>query len=265
MRSIKRHILTLLSLLAFTAAGAEIVRPMSPARLVNDFAGILPANEAAFLEQKLRAFADTTSTQITVVTVNDLEGEDIAQYATDLAHAWGVGQQGKDNGVVILVKPKRADSQGEVFIAVGYGLEGALPDATAKEIVDREMIPAFRQNQYGAGIDRAASVIMQITAGEYTADKYHESAKGFNKAYLFIILILLVFLFTPRKREEMEIDGREAHAGTSSALPFFLLGSMLGSSHRRGGNDFGSFSGGGGSFGGFGGGGFGGGGAGGSW
>ena len=101
-----------------------------PPRLVNDFAGMLNQDEVNSLEQKLVAFNDSTSTQISIVTVPSLNGYDKADYAQRLGEKWGIGKKGLNNGILILVKPKQPDSNGQVFIAQGYGLEGAIPDIT---------------------------------------------------------------------------------------------------------------------------------------
>ncbi len=99
------------------------------------------------LEQKLVAFNDSTSTQIAIVIVPTLGGYDKADYAQTLAEKWGIGQKRTNNGVLILIKPKTPGSKGEVQIATGYGLEGAIPDITCAEIIDREILPAFRNGR----------------------------------------------------------------------------------------------------------------------
>ena len=109
----------------------------NPPRLVNDFAGMLKSEEVNMLEQKLVAFDDSTSTQIAIVIVPSLGGYDKADYAQRLGEKWGVGQKGRNNGILILIKPKTADSRGEVQISTGYGVEGPIPDITCGEIVDR--------------------------------------------------------------------------------------------------------------------------------
>jgi uncharacterized protein len=241
-----------------------------PPRLVNDFAGMLTRQEANALENKLVAFNDSTSTQIAVLIVPDLQGYDKADYAQRLGEKWGIGQKGSDNGVLILVKPKTNSSRGEVFIAPGYGLEGVIPDIVAAEIVDNEILPEFRSGNYYQGLERATSTIMSLARGEFTADQYGKRVKkkeqtgmGLIVPVIFIIVIILI------------ISGRSGgnrHRNiSSSGLPMWLLLSMMGSgsrSHRGSWGGFsggGGFGGGGGGFGGFGGGGFGGGGAGGSW
>ena len=236
-------------------------RPVPP-RLVNDFANVLSEEERIQLEDSLVQFANTTSTQIVVVTVPDLEGTDPAFYAYNIGEKWGVGQKGKDNGIVVLVKPKQTNSKGEVYISTGYGMEGILPDAIVNStVVDFEMIPRFKENDYFGGISNGVKVIMNITRGEYTADQYQQQREqkkegGFIPA---IIIFILVVVFMMRGR-------RNRFYSPGKSLPFWLAMGMLSGSHRSGGSgSFGNFSSGSGGFGGFGGGSFGGGGAGGSW
>jgi uncharacterized protein len=259
-------IIIFLFLGSFTGLIAQdIPDPMQPPRLVNDFAGILSSDQVSSLENKLVAFDDSTSTQIAVVIVKTLNGYDKNDFAQRLGQKWGVGQKGKKNGIVVLVKPKYRGEDGEVSIQTGYGLEGVLPDAICKRIVENEMIPNFRIDNYYEGIDKATSVIMSITKGEYTADQYNKR-RGKSSPYgilvPFIIMAIVFFLI------------RGSRGGTHSVgknIPWwtalFLLGSM-GRGHSGTWGNFQSGSGGfggGGGFGGFGGGGFGGGGAGGSW
>ena len=233
-------------------------RPVPP-RLVNDFANVLSEEERNQLEDSLVQFANATSTQIVVVTVPDLEGYDSGDYAFKLGEKWGVGQKDKDNGIVVLVKPKLGNSRGEVFIATGYGLEGVLPDAVVNStVVDFEMIPRFKENDYYGGISSGVKVIMNITRGEYTAEQYQQNyaqnkSGGFIPAVLIFIFVVIAMM---RRRNRFYSPGK--------SLPFWLAMGMLSGSHRSGGS-FGNFSSGSGGFGGFGGGSFGGGGAGGSW
>jgi uncharacterized protein len=243
----------------------EFPEPMQPPRLVNDFTKLFSQSEAENLESKLLAFNNSTSSQIFVVTVPTLNGYEPNDYTTQLAEKWKVGVKGKDNGVMILVKPKTADEKGYVYIAVGYGLEGVLTDLQANQIVDIEMIPRFRQNDYAGGIDAAVNVIMKITSGEFTADQYLNQSTARKKKSnpilgLIIMAIILSILFGGKSR----MNRQQGIGG--SGLPLLLLMGMMGG--RGNGGSFGGFSSGGGFGGGFGGGGggsFGGGGAGGSW
>lgn len=243
---------------------AQIPDRPSPPRLVNDFSGILTSEEVNTLEMNLVEFARQTSTQIVVVTVDDLQGFDPGDFAFRLGEKWGVGQQGKDNGIVILLKPKTGNQRGQVFIATGYGLEGVLPDAIVNgDIIDTEMIPHFRDENYFQGLASGVSVIMDITRGEYTAEYYRENvARSGGGVFPGILFFLILFVILPVLRGR-----RRGVYSPGKNLPLWVaLGLMAGGGGRRG--SFGDFSSGGGNFGGFGGfggGSFGGGGAGGSW
>ncbi len=243
------------------------VRP-EPPRLVNDFAGILTAEEQQRLESKLVAFNDSTSTQLLVVIVKSLNGYDKNDFAYRIGQSWGAGQKGKNNGAVILVKPKYPNEKGEASIQTGYGLEGAIPDALAKRIVENEMIPNFREENYYKGIDAATSTMMSLVKGEFTADQYAKRAKNKSTPWALVIpLIILVVVFSMIRGSRNNVHSVGKHLPFWTAL--WMLGSM-GGGGRGSWSDFSSGSGSGGfgggsSFGGFGGGSFGGGGAGGSW
>lgn len=235
----------------------------SPPRLVVDYAGILTSSEESMLERKLVRFNDTTSNQILVILTHDLLDYTIEQYASGIGDKWGVGRKEFDNGVVVVVKPKTSRQNGEAFISIGYGLEGAIPDITAGQIVDYEMIPYFRQNNYYGGLDAATDVLMSLAAGEYNSDEYAKGkGGGLWRLSPFFIFILIFIIISRMSRRSRTIGGKGVSPWTA-----FWIGSMMGGAGRSsgwGGSSGGSFGGGGG-FGGFGGGGFGGGGAGGSW
>jgi len=236
------------------------VKPQPP-RLVNDFSGILSPAEVNALEQKLLHFNDSTSTQIVVVIINDLGGDDETDFADRLGEKWGVGQKGKNNGIVILIKPTGGQGQRKVHISVGYGLEGVIPDATARKIVDNEMIPYFKKNQFYQGIDAAINILISLSKGEFTADQYDKKISKNNTLLglipFIIIIVVFLIIFSNRRKGPMS---------PGKSLPFWMMLGMMGSGRSSSGS-WGGFSGGGGGggFGGFGGGGFGGGGAGGSW
>jgi uncharacterized protein len=251
--------LILISFNLYLSANDIPERP-SPPRLVNDFAKILGSEEVLNLEKKLVDFNKQTSTQIAIVIVNDLHGYDRADFTIRLAEKWGVGQKGKDNGIVIMVKPKTPSSRGQAFIATGYGLEAVIPDAIADRIIENEMIPEFKTNNYYAGLNSATDVLISLTKGEFTAEDYNEQSRKENApsiiAFIFFFIFFLIFFARARTTR---------HHSIGRSIPFWIALSMLGSASRSSGGSFGSFSSGGGSFGGFGGGSFGGGGAGGSW
>ncbi|MEE4255453.1 MAG: TPM domain-containing protein [Bacteroidales bacterium] len=263
MRSI-RYIIFFFFVLLFTGlAGAQDLpeRP-SPPRLVVDYTGILAPAEVRALENKLVRFNDTTSNQILVVITDNLLGYTPETYASGIGEKWGVGQGDFDNGIVVLVKPKIGNNRGQAFISVGYGLEGAIPDITAGQIVDWEMIPHFKNNDYFGGLDAGTTVLMELAAGEYNSDEYAKSnGAGWWAVLPFFIFILIFILISRASRRSRTIGSRSMSPWTA-----FWLGSMMGGSAGRwGGSSGSSWGGGGSSFGGFGGGSFGGGGAGGSW
>jgi uncharacterized protein len=230
----------------------------NPPRLVNDFANLLSPDELQTLESKLVAFNDSTSVQIAVVIVPTLGGYEKADYAQQLGAKWGVGGSKFNNGIVVLVKPKTASENGEAFIATGYGVEGTVPDATASDIVNNEMIPHFKQNDYYSGINAATDVLISLVKGEFKADSYSKKKKGSSAIFILIIIMVIIFLISRNNNNHHTIN-RSGGAG----MLFFPW--MMGGGGSGGGGGFGGGGGGGGGFGGFGGGGFGGGGAGGSW
>jgi len=166
-------LLLLLSLVSFGDEKDFPPRP-TPAKLVNDLAKTMSPDQVAQLEQKLVDFDKTTSTQITIVTIKNLGGYEVAQYAVELANRWGIGQKGKDNGVLLLAS---IDDR-RVNISTGYGLEGALPDATSGRIIRNEIAPAFKQGDYFGGFSKGADAIIAATKGEYKADPKQEERDG---------------------------------------------------------------------------------------
>ncbi len=253
------YVITLGLCLVSNLLMAEVQFPQQsqPPRLVNNFSAAFPdllsAEETANLEKSLVAFSDSTSNQIVVVIVDDLQGLEPWQYATELGQAWGVGQAKEDNGVVILIKPTKEGIGRKTFIAVGYGLTAVIPDLTAKQIVEQEMLPQFKQGQYYLGIQKACSVIMGLANGEIHHQNYKQNSPGIKTSLLikFIIIILIIIYLASKSNG----------GGTAIGRRGVFIGPFMGGGFG-GGFGRGSDSGG---FGGFGGGGFGGGGSGGSW
>ncbi len=257
----KKLLTILLLVLAFTGVSAQdcLLEKAPVPDLVQDYAGILSEGEEQALRQALIAFNDTVSNEILIVTVTDLCGYDKAKFTYTLGEKWGVGKKGKDNGIVIMVKPKEIDGRGDAFIATGRGLEGVLPDAIAKRIIENEMIPYFKQRDYYSGISSAAATAMEITAGEYSADEYVQPKLSLKKFMPFIFgIIAFIFIMS------MKV-GQTRRYASSNGLGFWAAWSLMSAASRSHSGSYGNFSSGGGSFGGFGGGSFGGGGAGGSW
>lgn len=262
-------VLILFTLTALSASAQDFpVRPVPP-RLVNDFAGMLGQQEITALENKLVAFNDSSSTQIAIVILNDLNGYEIKDYGQRLAEKWGIGQKGMNNGLLILVKTKSENERGDVAIVTGYGLEGVIPDITCGQIIDSEILPAFRNGQYYAGLDRATDVLISLARGEFPSDKYKPSNKSARDSVAPVAIIIIIFVVLMAMRSG---GGKNNRHISNKGLPLWLLLSMMNSGRNSHHGSWGGFSGGGGfggggggGFGGFGGGSFGGGGASGSW
>ena len=230
----------------------DFPEPPNPPKLVNDFAGMLTQSEAQILENKLAAFDDSTSTQIAIVTVESLNGYDVAEYSFELAELWGIGQQGEDNGVLILIAP----TERRMFIATGYGVEAFVPDAIAKRIVERTLKPNFRNNDYFTGLDQATNLIMGLVSGQFSPKQLDQ--EGAPVQFFLILLIFMVVIF-------LIMRSKAGPGGPRSRGGHTYMGPIRGGSTWTNFNSGSGTFGGGGGFGGFGGGSFGGGGAGGSW
>lgn len=235
--------------------------PSQP-RLVNDFAGVL-GSRADELEQVLVAFDDSTSNQITVVTVTSLDGYSVEEFAVELGRKWGVGSS-RDNGVVVLVKPKTRDSGGDVTIQVGYGLEGAITDAYCRRIIENQMIPAFKEEDYYKGIYNACDQLMKLASGEISEPR-SDDPSGFEILIWFVLPMVLFFVVLVILSKKSGGGGNDSTGSGGSRRPFIWIGPGYGSSSSSGWGGSSHGGGWGGGFGGFGGGSFGGGGASGHW
>jgi uncharacterized protein len=254
-------------LVALPVIHAQDVPPKpNPPTRVNDLAHVMTPDQVATLEQKLIAFNDSTTSDIVVITVPNIGNASIEDYALKTLRSWGVGDKKNNNGIVVLADIK----DHEVFIAVGDGLESAIPDVTAKAIVDNEIVPNFKEggnDNYYRGFDQATDALIKAAAGEYKAPAGYaqrhgrHSGGGNGIGIIIIIAIILALIFRRRGGG----GGGGGYFGGGGFLPFFL-GTMVGRGLGGGGGWGGGESGGGGGFGGgFGGGSGGGGGAGGSW
>ena len=267
-----RKLLFLLTITLFNLGFAfpqqDVFQKPAQQQLVVDNAGVFSSQEISMLKEKLHRFSNETSTQVLVYTTPDLQGYDVADFAQRLGQNWGIGQKGFDNGIVIVFKPKN-EEPGRITIQTGYGIEPLIPDATANQIIDIEMIPEFQKGNIYQGFDKALDVCIALTKKEFTAQNYKEKAKKGSEASGFIVMAIIMIVFFSVFAKSK--SSRHYNTGGRSSLPFWAAMFLLGSGSHRGSGwgDFssgsGSFGGGGSSFGGFGGGSFGGGGASGSW
>lgn len=225
-----------------------------------DFADVLSEGQERNLEQKLIRYSDSTSTQIVIVTLQNIGGNEISSFGVELAHSWGIGQAKEDNGILILV----AVDERKITIQTGYGVEHLLTDALSSRIIRNIITPNFKQGNFYNGLDQATYAIFQIMIGEYQNDSpVSRGSEGVSKILPIIIFVVIMIILSRRNRRGGK-GGRRSTAGT--LLDVLILSSMGrgGFGGGFGGGSSGGF-GGGGFGGGFGGGGFGGGGASGGW
>lgn len=221
-------------ILTWIGTGAAIAAPLDFPALtgrVVDEAQVLDAGTRQELDQILAQHEQGTGEQIVVVTLRDLRGQQIEEYGYQLGRQWGIGQKGKDNGALLIVAP----AQHRTRIEVGYGLEGKLTDAASSAIIQSEMIPHFKVNDYSGGVRAGVQAMLAVLGGRDAVVPQHRAAESGSPSMLLALLIAFFVFFMLRRMG----------GGTGNAL---LLGSMLGGGSSSGGG--GGFSGGGGSFGG---------------
>lgn len=221
-----------------------------------DYADLLDANQRQQLEQKLIQYADSTSNQVVVITIPSSKGENLGLLAPKWAHQWGIGDQDKDNGVLVLL----AYAERQIWISPGYGVEDRLTAGVIGQITREHILPYFKEDKYYQGLQSGTDQIIQALHGKFVNDNPRSEtlSDGIGIGTIFIIVLVLIFLFT-RKGGGGGTGGRHAGPDLFDMITLGRAGSILG------GGGFGGGSSGGGFGGGFGGGGFSGGGAGGSW
>jgi uncharacterized protein len=258
-RSIRIGILAVLMICGGGAFSQEFVPPRV-STYATDQTGTLNASELADLNSSLKAFDDSTSTQIVVLMVATTGDYAVEEAALKVAELNQIGRKGKDNGILLFVaKDDRA-----VRIEVGYGLEGVLPDILAGQIIRNEIFPGFRKGDYAGGIRAGVDAIMRATRNEYKAEPRKKGKSGNTGLFVIAAIIILIILVMNRRG-----GGPTSGAGPTSRrlggpLIFFPPGRSWGGRGGSWGGGFGGFGGGGGGFSG-GGGSFGGGGASGHW
>lgn len=278
-----RRILAAVALVCLAAPPAFALEVPPNDGFVTDAVGVLPSDREAAIEETLEAYARETSNEIAVLIVQGLGGEAIADAAVDAGRKWGVGGKQNDNGILILL----SYDDREVFIATGYGLEGAVPDIVAKGVIEEDMLPNFRDGDYATGLEEGIEALKLHIGGEYTADRYSDTGDGPLPFLLFFAFMFfnVIAAFLGRTKSWwlggilggiLGLVMTVLYAWWISipilvaiGLIFDYVLSKSGYNGRgrggRGGGFWTGGSGGGGGFGGFGGGSFGGGGAGGKW
>lgn len=252
------------SLFCFHTGFAQYTIPEKPSleTSVYDYANLLSASEKNQLEQQLIRYSDSTSTQIVVAIINSTNGENINYLGANWGEKWGIGQEKEDNGILILLA--RGDKR--IAINTGQGIEPYLTDALSKRIIENDIIPFFKRNDYYGGLNKGIQSIYEVLTGAYknTKTKSKESPAGFI-FFLIILFIMLVIVFSKKNKGGDNHDGKHFRNGGGGSLLDAIILSNMGRGGFGGSSSGGSFGGGGGFSGGFGGGSFGGGGASGGW
>lgn len=266
-------------LFASLSFAAPTFPELSNIRVVDE-AGLFDANQKVTLDKKLANHEANTSNQIVVVTIKSLDGYDISDYGYQLGRHWGIGQKDKNNGILLIIAP----NERKVRIEVGYGLEGALPDATSKTIIQNDILPLFKKGSYYDGVNSGLDKIILAVKGEYTPARSTNESSSIGFILFPILFIAIIFINAMPKDKDSKkriipaiITG--SIAGAISWMMFFVLGVSIfiavivflvtmfssksdwssgnyptsggfGDSGSFGGSDFGGFSSGGGSFGG---------------
>lgn len=251
----KSFALLLASLVAFATTNlraAETIPP-KPAGYFNDYAGVVSQDQALRLNEKLAQFERETSNQVLVAVFRKMEtNSSIEDFTQRIAQAWGVGKKDRKNGTVLFVFIEDR----KMYIQVGYGLEGVLPDATAFDITERHIKPFFKNNDYPGGLANGIDLICQAIRGEYTGDgktnTERSSTRDGGGHILFLVIFVIIILIAMRSSRR-----RRGYGYSSLGGPFIGGwsggsggGWSGGSSGGSSGGGFSGFSGGGGSFGG---------------
>ncbi|MGZ3494595.1 MAG: TPM domain-containing protein [Thermodesulfobacteriota bacterium] len=188
MKKIFPFFILLLCCLPIVAHSLDVPRLQG---YVNDYAGMISPSAKSKIEQGLKAFEQSDSTQLVILTIPSLEGENIEEFSIKVAEAWKIGQQQKDNGILLIVSKQER----KIRIEVGRGLEGRLTDLMAGRIIDQVIKPRFKQGDFDAGFVAGASALISATRGEFKAEQrpIQRKQKGFPP-FLTFLLFLGVFV-----------------------------------------------------------------------
>ncbi|WP_324049099.1 TPM domain-containing protein [Aeromonas caviae] len=236
--NVMRRWLALCLLLCATALHAAPDFPALTGRVVDE-ANLMSRKQAHQLAQQLAVFEKRSGVQLVVVSIDTLAGDTIEEYGYQLGRHWGIGQKGKNNGVLLII----AQDERKVRIEVGYGLEGALPDAIAANIIQTRILPAFKRGDMVAGILAGNQGIMQALAGEYQPVDNTSKADKQGGPWLFILVVIAMIVLH-------NLRGGGGGPGGRRRTAYMAGGFGAGSFGGRTGGGGGGFSGGGGSFGG---------------
>lgn len=256
-----KHIVYLLCMTCFFSVYAQYEIPPTPelqTSIYDDDIKLLSPAQKNSLEQKLVRYSDTTSTQIVIAIISSTKGEYINYLGAQWAEAWGIGQEKEDNGIFILL----AKDDRKIGINTGKGVEHLLTDAISKRIINRDIIPYFKRNDYYGGLNRATDAIFEVMSGEYQGTRQNNSTDFPFGVFFFLFIIFIIFIVAISKTRGGGRGGNRGNRNDDEAksiLEAIILSNMGRGSYSRGTSSGGIFGGGSSSGGGFGGGGFGGG------
>lgn len=263
MKYLKASLFLLVLLAAnFSIAQYKIPEKPNTETSVYDYANLLSTTDKASLERKLISYSDSTSTQIIIAVITSTQGEDINYLGAKWGQKWGLGQKGKDNGILVLL----AREDRKIAISTGYGVEGRLPDITAHNIISNVIIPQFKTGNYYSGLNYGVDAIFDALNGEFKEDRNPNNLR-LQSFFPFIVFFIIILILINKKRNNNGNGGKNGGRGSTGIdLLDIIILSNLGRGGSGGFGGGGSFGGGSGGFGGgFGGGSFGGGGASGGW
>ncbi|HZV34289.1 MAG TPA: TPM domain-containing protein, partial [Verrucomicrobiae bacterium] len=188
----KRLFAILVLICALPAWAAEVIPP-APEHYFNDYANVTSPETASRLNQQLEDFERQTSSQIVVAVYPKMQSDSsIDDYTVRVARAWKVGQKAKNNGAILFVFIQ----DHKMFIQVGYGLEGVLPDIICKQIIDNEIAPRFKRGDYDGGLSAGVAAMMAATKGEYkgTGRTVNQRSKGQEAILPIVGLVFFIFV-----------------------------------------------------------------------
>ena len=234
---------------------------------VYQYTPLLSESQKNSLEQKLIKYSDSTSTQIVVAIISSTQGENINYLGAQWGQKWGIGQEREDNGILILL----ARDDRKIAINTGYGVEHLMTDAMSRRIIERDIIPYFKQNDYYGGLNRGVDAIFEVMTGEYQGTRQENTSEEFPGGFIILLFIIFIIVMISISKKNQGGGGPGSNRGGGFSIWDAIILSNLGRGGMGSGSSGGgfggggSFGGGGGFGGGFGGGGFGGGGASGGW
>lgn len=191
-----------------------------------DGAGLLSPGARDELDRLLARYERATSVQVVVITLNSLQGYPIEDYGYQLGRHWGIGQKGKDNGVLLIVAP----NEREVRVEVGYGLEGKLTDALSKNIIETQILPRFRQGEYEAGIIAGTKAVLAALGGTYESRPVkpapRSSSRGLDGLAMLLIVAIVAGEFAAQWFRSRGVSGL-AVGGVGTLIGWLILGSLV--------------------------------------